>query len=289
MMRVLVIIVSYNFERWMQPCLSSLRQSSMPVDVLVIDNASQDSTIERIRKEFPEVRLISNARNLGFGQANNQGIQLAMEEGYDAVFLMNQDAWIAPDCLSTLAELSRSHPEYGIMSPVHLKGQGEGLDKGFATYCRLTDLPTTDEEVVASAFINAAFWFIPRAVIQRVGLFSPLFYHYGEDKDYANRLTYHRLKIGYAPKAWAWHDRADRRVTDEAFLRAERVYLLSEYCNLNYSLVQAFSFSVLAALKKAALAPSQGKGRFMLPFIKMSLELLIQSRAVYQTRKTNAL
>lgn len=288
-MKVLVIIVSYNFERWIQPCLTSLRKSLMPVDVLVIDNASQDHTVDRIREEYPEVRLISNAYNLGFGQANNQGITLAMNEGYDAVFLMNQDAWISPDCLLTLSELSIKHPEYGILSPVHLKGQGDGLDKGFANYCQLKDRPTTNKEIIEVPFINAAFWFIPKSVIQRVGLFSPLFYHYGEDKDYANRLTYHHLKIGYSPNALAWHDRADRKLTDKDFLRAERVYLLSEYCNLNYSFFQAFSFSVLAALKKAALAPSQGKGRFMLPFLKMSLTLLMQSSAVYRTRKTNAL
>ena len=93
-MKVLVIIISYNFERWMERCLESLRLSKHPVDVVVIDNDSKDRSIERIRKDYPEVRLIVNGANLGFGKANNIGIQLALEEGYDAVFLMNQDAWV---------------------------------------------------------------------------------------------------------------------------------------------------------------------------------------------------
>ena len=287
-MRVLVIIVSYNFERWLQPCLSSLRQSNMPVDVLVIDNASQDHTIDRIRTEFPEVRLLRNRTNLGFGQANNLGIQMAIDEGYEAVFLMNQDAWISPDCLSTLAQISQQHPEYGILSPTHLKGHGDGLDTGFAAYCGLSGMPLGQKEIVEVPFINAAFWFIPLSVIKRVGVFSPLFYHYGEDKDYVNRLTYHHFKIGYSPHVFGWHDREDRILTDNAFLRSERVYLLSEFCNLNYSLNKAFALSVLACIKKAFLALGQGKSRFFLSFITMTWELLKLSPEVYKTRKMNS-
>ena len=66
-MKVLVIIVSYNFERWIDRCLGSLRSSEHPVDTVVIDNASQDQTLRRIKKDYPEVRLIESKTNLGFG------------------------------------------------------------------------------------------------------------------------------------------------------------------------------------------------------------------------------
>ena len=131
-MKTLVIIVSYNFERWMDRCLGSLRQSEYPADVIVVDNNSQDHTVRLIKKRYPEVRLIEAGTNLGFGRANNLGMTIALDEGYDAVFLLNQDAWIAPDTLGTLAQLSRQHPEYGILSPTHLTGSGDRLEKGFA-------------------------------------------------------------------------------------------------------------------------------------------------------------
>ena len=76
-MSILVIIVSYNFERWLHPCLNSLRNTNIPVSTVVIDNGSQDNTVDRIRSEYPEVRVIPTGKNLGFGRANNIGMQIA--------------------------------------------------------------------------------------------------------------------------------------------------------------------------------------------------------------------
>ena len=103
-MKILTIIVSYNFEKWIERCLGSLKASSHPTDIIVIDNCSNDRTVEIIKTQYTYVRLIENHANLGFGKANNIGMQLALREGYDAVFLLNQDAWIGSDTLATLAE-----------------------------------------------------------------------------------------------------------------------------------------------------------------------------------------
>ena len=199
MMKILTIIVSYNFEKWISRCLNSLKASSHPTDIIVIDNCSKDRTVEIIQKEYPQVRLIANSANLGFGRANNIGMQIALKEGYDAVFLLNQDAWIGNDTLAVLADQTVRHPEFGILSPVHLNGSGKELDKGFASYARLASIKNLSDgqDPIVCPFINAAFWFIPVSTLRKVGGFSPLFYHYGEDKDYVNRLHFHQYKIGY--------------------------------------------------------------------------------------------
>ena len=101
-MRILVIIVSYNFESWIERCLGSLSESDYPVDTIVIDNGSKDHTIERIQTSYPHIRLIDNQSNLGFGKANNIGMQIALSEKYEAVFLMNQDTWIEPQTIQIL-------------------------------------------------------------------------------------------------------------------------------------------------------------------------------------------
>lgn len=193
MMKILTIIVSYNFEKWISRCLNSLKASSHPTDIIVIDNCSKDRTVEIIQKEYPQVRLIANKANLGFGRANNIGMQIAMKEGYDAVFLLNQDAWIGNDTLAVLAAQAVRHPEFGILSPIHLNGSGKELDKGFASYARLASIKNLSDgqDPIVCPFINAAFWFIPVSTLRKVGGFSPLFYHYGEDKDYVNRLHFH--------------------------------------------------------------------------------------------------
>ena len=65
-MKVLTIIVSYHFDPWIERCLGSLRLSQYPVDTVVIDNGSTDRTIQRIQNDYPEVRLLPQAKNLGF-------------------------------------------------------------------------------------------------------------------------------------------------------------------------------------------------------------------------------
>lgn len=290
-MKVLVIIVSYHFEQWMDCCLGSLRLSKHPVDVLVIDNASKDRTVERIRTHYPEVRLIESRENLGFGRANNIGMQIALTEGYESVFLMNQDAWIAPDAVGTLVALCRKHPEYGILSPVHLTARGDNPDPGFGHYAGIGSVSgiPTGEEVIELPFVNAAFWMIPVSVLKKVGGFSPLFYHYGEDKDFVNRLHYHHLRVGYSPEAFGNHDREYRPVTQAGFLRTEYVYHLAEYANINHSFPKAFAYGVLATVKKSAQALLKGKFRLGKDYLSMTFRLLSVSREVLRQRKNNRL
>ena len=289
-MKVLVIIVSYNFERWIDRCLGSLRQSEYPIDTVVIDNASQDQTIQRIQKDYPEIRLIANAANLGFGQANNLGMEIALTEGYTHVFLLNQDAWIEPKTIGTLLTLSRQHPSYGILSPVHLTGKGDRPDPGFAHYAHIREtgqLPS--EDLLPLTFVNAAFWMIPTDVLRKVGGFCPLFYHYGEDKDFVNRLHYHHYTVGYSPKVFGNHDREYRPMTHEGFLRTEYVYHLSEYANINYNWSEALGYGVLAILKKATIALLKGKFKLSKEYACMTGQLLTRTKEVMSFRKINRL
>lgn len=289
-MKVLVIIVSYNFERWIDRCLGSLRSSEHPVDTVVIDNASQDQTLRRIKKDYPEVRLIESKTNLGFGQANNIGLKMALEEGYTHVFLLNQDAWIDPNTIGTLVDLSQRHPSYGILSPVHLTGKGDKPDPGFGHYAELQtlqDLPS--EDILQAPFVNAAFWMIPTHVLQKVGGFCPLFYHYGEDKDFVNRLHYHQYQVGYSPQVFGNHDREYRPSTHEGFLRTESVYHLSEYVNINHPWLKAFGYGVLAVMKKALASLISGKFQLSKDYLRMGFQLLSRSTEIQSYRKINRL
>ena len=288
-MKILVIIVSYNFEQWMERCLGSLRLSEFPVDVLVIDNDSKDKTTELIRTQHPEVRLIENNKNLGFGRANNIGMQIALEEGYDFAFLMNQDAWIDANTIGTLVSISQKHPEYGILSPVHLTASEKTLDPGFASYSQIKEISQlpSREEIVMLNFVNAAFWMIPTSVLKQVGCFSSLFYHYGEDKDFINRLTFHGYQVGYSPKVFGCHDREYRPMSYQKFLHTEYVYHLSEYANIHYSLPKALGMGVLAVVKKSLESVCKGKIKLSADYLGMAFRLLMQSKQVIVCRKTN--
>lgn len=283
-MKILTVIVSYNFMPWLDKCLGSLLDSTHPTDIIVIDNASKDGTAARIREHFPQVRLIESKENLGFGRANNIGLANALEHAYDYVFLVNQDAWADRHAIAEM--LQRSYPaETGIISPMHYDGTERELDRGFAEYTKEMDLHPDGN---TATFINAAFWLMPIATVQQVGGFSPLFYHYGEDKDYANRLRYHGYNFAINERALAYHDRQSRgNPTDgERFYRSEFIYFLTEYANINYSLPVAFGYSALAALK-AALRPKKGLQGAFPSYLKIALKLIMSTPAVLRTRTHN--
>lgn len=285
-MKTLTIIVAYNFMPWIHLCLGSLRRSYMPTDVMVLDNASTDDTVATIRREYPEVILVENGRNLGFGRANNIGMLYAMEKGYDGVLLLNQDAWINADVVKRLTDASQAFANFGILSPVHLTGKGDKVERGFGTYSGITDLNRQPRREVARVkFIDAAIWYIPTRVLRVVGLFAPIFYHYGEDKDLANRILYHGYDIGYLPKVYGYHDREERRVTRDGFFRAECVYFLSEYANVNYSFAKAFAMGVLAIGKKGVAAVLRLRLRDAAAYYRMAGKMLMRTREVALSRR----
>ena len=90
-MTVHIVIVTYNGMSWLPKCLDSI-PDGMPT--IVVDNASTDQTCFYIQKEHPAVHVLAQKENLGFGRANNLGIQKALDEQTDAVFLLNQDAYL---------------------------------------------------------------------------------------------------------------------------------------------------------------------------------------------------
>lgn len=285
-MRILAIIVSYNFTKWMDKCLGSLKASSVPVDIIVLDNGSKDGTVKTLRERYPEVILIENKDNLGFGKANNIGLHKADRENYDGVLLLNQDAWIDANTLAALVAASRKHPEYGILSPVHLTGSGDKIEHGFSAYSGLSDLSRLPEdEVIGVPFINAAIWYLPMRALREVGFFAPIFYHYGEDKDLANRMLHYGWKTGLVPAVFGYHDREFRQQTRRSFFRSERVYHLSEYTNINYSFGKAFALGVPAMGKKALLSLAKGKWSYGFTYLSMALGLLFRTGEVIKARE----
>ncbi|MDE7380663.1 MAG: glycosyltransferase family 2 protein, partial [Muribaculaceae bacterium] len=205
--KVLVVIVTYNGMQWLERCLDSLKNQAT-VDAIVIDNGSTDGSVEYIRERHPEVELIATGKNLGFGAANNIGMKKALRDGYAGVYLLNQDAWIFDDTIPVLMAVSRKYPEYGILSPIQLSGDGITPDFGFRKACfRAFE---EDGEIVEVTFSMAAHWYIPADALRLVGGFSPTFFHYGEDNNYVERMRWHGKKIGVAIKAKGVHDRNER-------------------------------------------------------------------------------
>lgn len=205
MPKVLVIIVTYNARKWIRQCLSSI--DIQKYDTLVVDNHSADDTIHLIHSEFPDVMLSIQSQNLGFGKANNIGLQKAMDEDYDYVLLLNQDAWVLPNTIDDLMAAHGSNPQYGVLSPMQYHSMTNDIERQFAIYVKRYKVDVFSKDIEPVEFANAAIWLISKQCIARVGGFDPLFPHYGEDTDYLQRVHHKGYKVGIVPKIIAYHDR----------------------------------------------------------------------------------
>lgn len=217
-MVVSVIIVTYNAMKWAERCFTSLRNSSVPVKCITIDNGSTDGTQEYIKTHFPEVDFIQSPDNSGFGKANNIGIEKAYKEGADFFYLMNQDAWIFPDSIQQLLNVYNAYPDnnkIGILSPMHLDGSEKKFDLHFEDYLAkdlrhnrmLSDIYFGEAKAYYEiGFVNAAHWAIPRRIIEKVGGFNPYFFHGAEDYEYVNRITYFGFKTVVCTQSKVVHD-----------------------------------------------------------------------------------
>jgi GT2 family glycosyltransferase len=224
-MKLSVIIVNYNVEYFLEQCLLSARKSlkDIPSELIVVDNASVDGSLEMLRSRFLDVKLIANKDNLGFSKANNQGIRIAQGE---YVLLLNPDTLIEENTFKTCIDFMDAHPDAGGLGVQMLDGKGNflpeskrglptpavafykisGLSKLFprsATFGRY-HLGNLDKEKNHEVeILSGAYMMMRKSALDKVGLLDEDFFMYGEDID----LSYRLIKGGYTN-----HYLADARI-----------------------------------------------------------------------------
>ncbi len=178
-------------------------------------------------------------KNLGFGQANNIGIKYAMEHDADYIFLLNQDASVHPESIARMLQQSDG---LSLITPMQLNGDGTKLDVMFGQIVRKMQNALLDDVLTEKAKANpsyvcgciaAASWFMPRGLVENIGGFNPLFFHYGEDNNYHHRIVYHGYKTLMVTNAYMYHDRqvhGDIALYSKTKLKRD---LLLEFCDIN--------------------------------------------------------
>jgi GT2 family glycosyltransferase len=233
--------------QWIDKCLQSLLNSLYKTEIIVIDNGSKDATVPHVKKNYPLVKLIVAENNLGFGQGNNIGLKIALQQKADYIFLLNQDAWVETETITKLVAAHTNNPVYGILSPVHLNGAGNDFDDHFYIYLKNSAInkhsieniktKTSGDDIISSPFVNAAAWFISLSCLQKTGGFDPIFFHYGEDDNYAQRVIYNGYKIGILPTTAIYHDKERPSVKVPVSIQKkiwqDWVQFLTHACNVN--------------------------------------------------------
>lgn len=220
MKKVFCIIVTYNAQKWIYDCISTIVEDKVDLTILVIDNGSSDETIEVISHNFPSVEIVQTGENLGFGRANNVGYTMAKNANAEYIYLLNQDTKSYPDNIYNLIQLESSINErIGIISPMHLNDDGSKLDLLFESCISSRSCPEFISDAALNkpnafypiSFVNAAAWLVKVSTVEYLGgLFSEAFFHYGEDLNFGSRLKYFDFEIVIATGIYIHHCRAER-------------------------------------------------------------------------------
>lgn len=200
--RVAIVIVTYNSARDIDRALRSLADPppATPHEILVVDNASADDTVTRVRASWPGVRLIASRSNLGFAAANNRGIR---ESSSELVLLLNPDTSVPRGAIDRLVAHLDARPDVAIVGPRIVDGEGRaelsfgsmiapltelrqkvlvvGNDRGVRPIVSMVDRMTRRTREVD--WVSGACLLIRRADLEAAGLLDERFFLYTEDVD----------------------------------------------------------------------------------------------------------
>ena len=278
-LNIFVIIVTYNGMQWIGKCLQSLKQSTYPITTIIVDNNSTDDTRDFVINNYKDVVWMPQTNNLGFGQANNIGMRYALEHDADYILLLNQDAYLQPTAIEEMLKVADG---YNLVSPIHLNGNGTRLDAIFRESLKRADNEILDDLLVNGSVkssydvgeICAACWFMPISMLKEIGGFNPLFFHYGEDRNYYTRIIYNGRKLTLAPKAMMYHDRTLHG--NVQLYNKKRIHhqILIVACNPNYNILQC----IRQWIKIMVNAPT----KFTIEFCKLipSFFRIMKSRSI---------
>jgi GT2 family glycosyltransferase len=214
---VAIIIVNWNGKDYALECLSSLRKLLYPaLQIILVDNASTDGSIEAVTKSFPEVTILALKENLRFAGGNNHGIRHALERGADLILLLNNDTIVDPHCVTHLVNRIRSDNRNGMVAPkiyyfdrpdVIWYSGGE-ISTWTGTFSH-TGIREKDRGQFSTAhdtdYATGCCLLATREVVKTIGLLDESYSMYTEDADWSMRARKAGFRIVFEPEAKMWH------------------------------------------------------------------------------------
>lgn len=228
-----VVIVSYNTKNLLKSCLVSIIQSSKApsldtrVEIIVVDNASTDGSLEMVKKNYPAVRVIENKTNKGFSGANNQGMHKAKGQ---YILLLNSDTRVTHSFFQELDVVMKEYKEAGVIGCRLLNPDGS-LQQSFGYFPSLIriflwmsffdDVPFISK-FIPSYHVRNAYWYtkaqrvdwvsgacmlVSKRILAKAGEFDERYFMYGEEVEWSFRIKKAGFAIIYTPVPFLYHDK----------------------------------------------------------------------------------
>ena len=227
-----IVIVSFNTREVLKQCLEALAASPPATshDITVVDNASQDGSLETVRASFPAVQAIAQAQNIGFAAANNAGIRASTGE---LVLLLNSDTVVPAGAIDRLIERLDAHPEAAVAGPRLVDGGGRMelsfgrmitpfaelrqkwtsrlYDRDWSFVVRRLDRAASREQYVD--WVSGAVLLVYRRDLEAAGLLDERYFLYTEDVDLCAAIRARGRRVLFTPQATVVHLRGRSRAT----------------------------------------------------------------------------
>lgn len=289
---VSVIVVSYNGQVWLERCLGAAVAQLEPGDELIlVDNASTDDSVDFVRRTFPRVQIVEASANLGFAAGNNAGVRAA---GGEYVALLNNDAAPQPGWLAALRQTLDAEPDAAMAAslvvymhdPGIVDSAGDGLTRWGGAFKRDHGLPVGASEAPRDTFgVCGAACLIRRRVFEAVGGFDEAFFAVYEDVDLSYRVRLAGHRSVFVRDAVVRHAGSATlgRLSDFAILHGQRNLEWMYWKNTPAPLlVVTLPGHVLYML--AAAVYFAGQGRFRV-FVRAKWQALRGGRRVLRQRR----
>ena len=234
-MQLSVVILNYNVSHFLELCLVSVLEAikDLKAEVIVVDNASPDSSCDMVTQRFPEVTLIKNTDNVGFAKANNQGVEAATGE---FVCILNPDTVVPESIFKTLLQFAEDKEDLGLVGCRLIDGNGQFLPESkrsvptpivsLKKFIGKSDAyyasSIGEYDVAPIEILVGAFMFVRKAVYQEVGGFDEQYFMYGEDIDLSYTVSQAGFTNYYYGQASVIHFKGESTLKNSVY--AHRFY-----------------------------------------------------------------
>jgi GT2 family glycosyltransferase len=243
--KIFTIIPNWNLRDDLGECLDSLvKQAGIVQEVIVVDNGSQDGSVEYVRKNYPEIHVIALKENIGYAGALNVGIKYALEKGAVYIYLLNNDTVVPDDVLYKLFSVIERNQDIGIVAPKILYNNNRKIvfalgDKRSSLFpvpigygYRKKDRPKYSGEMDFD-YVTGCAMLISAEVFRKTGLFDEVWFMYYEDADFCYRVRQAGFRIVCYGDAVVYHKAslsANKNYANSTRIRARnRVWFYRRY------------------------------------------------------------
>lgn len=300
-MDISIIIVNYNVKEFLQNLVQSIRKAVNGIshEIIIVDNNSDDGSVEFINEKFPDVILIKNSENLGFSKANNIGLKIAKGK---YLLLLNPDTLVREDTFQSMIDFFEKNPSAGLAGCKILNPDGtlqlacrRSFPGPWTSFCKVTGLSSmfpnsrlfarynltylNENETYEVDAISGSFMMFPKTVYEKIGGLDERFFMYGEDLDFCFRVQQSGMKVFYVHNTEIIHYKGEstkRSSLDETKIFYEAMHLFVKKHLSTSSLVEVILRSAIALRSLFAFL-----GRRKLPLFSIMTDLVLYSLCLF--------